>query len=111
MLLVTKPLFVELRNPPVLTPAQVVEALGKIPPRTPVTYPQERVERLLELAGIPLKFSRLTEEELDEMVPVENPERTTVARPIAPTRLNRAPWAGGCGPARDPDPRPRKRGC
>lgn len=111
MLLVTKPLFVELRNPPVLTPAQVIVALGEIPPRTPVTYAQERVERLLALAGIPLKFSPLKQEELEDMASVENTEPVSIARPPAPPRLNMPSRAGGCGPARAPTPRARKRGC
>lgn len=51
--LVTEPLFRELRESPVVTGEMMEEAFGRIPGLlTPPAYPEARVRRLLELAGV-----------------------------------------------------------
>jgi hypothetical protein len=51
--LVTQALFRELHEPPVVTEEMMEEAFGRVPGLlTPPGYPEDRVRRLLELAGV-----------------------------------------------------------
>lgn len=111
MFLITKSLFVELRKPPVLTPRQVVDALGEIPPRTPVPYGQERVEHLLALAGIALEFQPLVDESLGEACAVEAVEQRTGTLPPSRAIPSKPPRPGRCGPPEPPVTKIPKRVC
>jgi hypothetical protein len=51
--LVTDPLFRELCEPPIVTEEMMEKAFGRIPGLlTPPAYPEARMSRLLELAGV-----------------------------------------------------------
>ncbi len=90
--LVCRSLFLELRNPPILTPAQVAAALGANRPRTPVPYRQDQVERLLASAGVKLSF---VEQDLEPSRGALGEHNVTSVSPPPPTELRGDPTRMG----------------